>query len=56
MSWLTQNELIEMGFGALGKNVLLSSKGSYYNTKNIYLGDYVRIDDFCIISAGIGGN
>ena len=55
MSWLTNKELLEMGFGSLGKNLLLSSKGSYYNTKNIYLGDNVRIDDFCIISAGEGG-
>jgi dTDP-4-amino-4,6-dideoxy-D-glucose acyltransferase len=55
MSWLTRDELIEMGFGSLGRNVLLSSKGSYYNTKNIYLGDNVRIDDFCIVSAGEGG-
>ncbi len=55
MSWLTRDELVEMGFGSLGRNVLLSSKGSYYNTKSIYLGDNVRIDDFCIISAGDGG-
>jgi dTDP-4-amino-4,6-dideoxy-D-glucose acyltransferase len=55
MSWLTNKELIEMGFGSLGRNLLLSSKGSYYNTKNIYLGDNVRIDDFCIVSAGEGG-
>jgi dTDP-4-amino-4,6-dideoxy-D-glucose acyltransferase len=55
MSWLTRDELIEMGFGSLGRNVLLSSKGSYYNTKSIYLGDNVRIDDFCIVSAGEGG-
>ena len=55
MTWLTQDELIEMGFGALGKNVLLSSKASYYNNKNIYIGDNVRIDDFCIVSAGKGG-
>jgi dTDP-4-amino-4,6-dideoxy-D-glucose acyltransferase len=55
MSWLTRDELIEMGFGSLGRNVLLSNKGSYYNTKNIYLGDNVRIDDFCIVSAGEGG-
>jgi dTDP-4-amino-4,6-dideoxy-D-glucose acyltransferase len=55
MSWLTHDELIEMGFSSLGKNVLLSSKASYYNTKNIHVGDNVRIDDFCIVSAGDGG-
>ncbi len=55
MTWLTNDELMKMEFGSLGKNVLLSSKASYYNTKNIYLGDNTRIDDFCIISAGEGG-
>jgi dTDP-4-amino-4,6-dideoxy-D-glucose acyltransferase len=55
MSWLTRDELLEMGFASLGRNVLLSSKGSYYNTKGIHLGDNVRIDDFCIVSAGEGG-
>ena len=55
MSWLKRDELMEMGFGSLGENVLLSSKASYYNTHNIHLGNNVRIDDFCIISAGEGG-
>jgi dTDP-4-amino-4,6-dideoxy-D-glucose acyltransferase len=55
MAWLTENELIIMGFGSLGKNVLLSDKASFYNTKNMYFGDNVRIDDFCLISAGEGG-
>lgn len=55
MTWLTNDELIDMGFGSLGKNALLSSKASYYNPKNIHIGDNARIDDFCIISAGEGG-
>jgi dTDP-4-amino-4,6-dideoxy-D-glucose acyltransferase len=55
MSWLTHDELMEMGFGSLGENALLSRKASYYNTKNIHIGNNVRIDDFCIVSAGEGG-
>lgn len=55
MAWLTHDELMKMKFGSLGKNVLLSNKASFYNTKNMYIGDNVRIDDFCLISAGEGG-
>jgi dTDP-4-amino-4,6-dideoxy-D-glucose acyltransferase len=55
MAWLTQEQVITMGFACFGKNVLLSDKASYYNCKNIRLGNNVRIDDFCVLSAGIGG-
>lgn len=44
-----------LGFACFGKNVLLSDKASYYNCKNIRLGNNVRIDDFCVLSAGVGG-
>lgn len=52
MGFYKKEELIEMGFAHLGENVLLSDKASYYNCKNIYIGSNVRIDDFCMISAG----
>ena len=55
MAWLTQQEIAEMGFASVGKNVLLSNKASYYNCQNIHIGNHVRIDDFCVLSAGIGG-
>jgi dTDP-4-amino-4,6-dideoxy-D-glucose acyltransferase len=44
-----------MGFAQVGNNVLLSDKASYYNCKNIRLGNNVRIDDFCVLSAGVNG-
>jgi len=44
-----------MGFSHVGENVRLSDKASYYNCKNIVIGDHVRIDDFCVLSAGVGG-
>jgi dTDP-4-amino-4,6-dideoxy-D-glucose acyltransferase len=34
---------------------MLSDKASYYNCGNIRLGNNVRIDDFCVLSAGEGG-
>ena len=44
-----------IGFKSIGKNVLISDKSTIYNAKNIEIGDNVRIDDFCVISAGEGG-
>jgi acetyltransferase-like isoleucine patch superfamily enzyme len=55
MSWLTDGQVREIGFACVGKNVMLSDKASYYNCKNIRLGDNVRVDDFCVLSAGAGG-
>lgn len=55
MSFYKQEELNEIGFNFLGENVLISNKSSIYNAKNISIGDNVRIDDFCILSAGEGG-
>jgi galactoside O-acetyltransferase len=55
MSFLKQEELNKMGFKSIGENVLISDKSSIYGVKNIEIGSNVRIDDFCIISAGKGG-
>lgn len=49
------SELLKIGFKSVGKNVLISDKCSIYNPNNISIGDNVRIDDFCVISAGEGG-
>ncbi len=55
MSFYPQNELKKLGLKKFGKNVKISSKSSIYNADNISIGDNVRIDDFCIISAGDEG-
>ena len=55
MAWLSVQQIRVMGFASYGKNVLLSDKASYYNCKNIRLGDNVRVDDFCVLSSGVGG-
>ena len=44
-----------MGFASVGCNVLISDRASFHGTANISLGDNVRIDDFCVLSAGAGG-
>lgn len=55
MAFLDQDGIERLGFRQVGSNVLLSDKASFYNCKNISIGDSVRIDDFCVLSAGEGG-
>lgn len=55
MAFISRNILEGMGFSHLGKNVLISEKASIYNCEKISIGNNVRIDDFCVISAGFGG-
>lgn len=55
MAFLNNDQLIELGLKHFGENVLISDKASLYNTSNISIGSNVRIDDFCILSAGEGG-
>ncbi|AFG35209.1 acetyltransferase (isoleucine patch superfamily) [Fervidobacterium pennivorans DSM 9078] len=52
-SFYTPEELREIGFAKIGKNVLISRKASIYAPELIEIGDNVRIDDFCILSGRI---
>ncbi len=54
-SYYSLAELAHLGFRAIGHNIRLSRKASFYRPEQISLGNHVRIDDFCIISAGDGG-
>lgn len=53
MPYLTEEQLIEMEFKSLGKHVKISDRASIYNADQIEIGDYSRIDDFCVISGNI---
>jgi len=55
MAWHAPDVLAQMGFATIGHNVLISDKASLYNCSNIALGNNIRIDDFCVLSAGQGG-
>lgn len=55
MTALTADHISRMGFARVGENVQISDKASFYNCKAISISDNVRIDDFCILSAGSGG-
>lgn len=49
-SFYTEQELKQIGFKHIGKNVLISRKTSIYGAGNISIGNNVRVDDFCILS------
>ena len=55
MAFLEREALIAMGFAAIGDEVYISDKASIHNAAAIALGSRVRIDDFCVLSAGAEG-
>jgi len=55
MGFISEQQLADMGFKHLGRNVKISEKASIYNPGQIAIDDYARVDDFCILSAGEGG-
>jgi len=55
MSFLSRTQIAAIGFGSCGMRALISDKAVFYNPSQINLGDSVRIDDFCILSAGDEG-
>ena len=55
MAWMTPAQIAALGFASVGSPVFLSDKASYYNCAGMRLGNHVRIDDFCVLSAGKGG-
>lgn len=54
MSFYSREELEKIGFKSLGENVLISDKTSIYSPEKISIGNNVRVDDYCILSA-VGG-
>ena len=55
MARLDRDAIEKMGFCSVGEGVVISDKASFYNCANISIGNNVRIDDFCVLSAGVGG-
>lgn len=52
-SFFSQEELLKIGFKAVGTNVKISRKASIYGAEKMSLGNHVRIDDFCYLSGNI---
>lgn len=55
MSYLDTEAIKKLRLKYVGKGIKISKKASLYNPKNISIGDWTRIDDFVVISAGKGG-
>lgn len=55
MSFYSREELQTLGLAQFGADVRISKKASIYNPGRISIGNHVRIDDFCVLSAGEGG-
>ncbi len=53
MAYYTKKQLNSLGFKSIGRNVKISDKASVYNFDKIEIGDYSRIDDFCVISGSV---
>ena len=55
MAFLAEEAVAALGFARVGRDVKISDRVSIYNPERISIADHVRIDDFCILSAGDGG-
>jgi acetyltransferase-like isoleucine patch superfamily enzyme len=53
MGYLDEDALNSMGFRYLGRNVLISDKAAIYDCDQISIGDYSRVDDFCVLAGNI---
>ena len=52
-SFMSPEELQNVGFKSYGENVLISRNATIYGAENMSLGNNIRIDDFCILSGRI---
>jgi galactoside O-acetyltransferase len=54
-SFFSRDELEAVGFESLGIDVRVSRRTGIYHPERISLGNHVRIDDFCVLSACVQG-
>lgn len=55
MAMLIREAIEQMGFASVGENVQISDRASFYGTSRISIASNIRIDDFCVLAAGVGG-
>lgn len=53
MAYLDEQQLAAAGFKRVGRGVKVSDRASIYDAQRIELGDYARIDDFCVVSGTV---
>lgn len=50
IGYYSQEELEQLGFASLGKNIKISKTSTIYNRSNVSIGNNVRIDNFCTLA------
>lgn len=53
MGYLSESALEELNFKSLGRGVKISDKASIYDAALMDIGDFSRVDDFCILSGKV---
>lgn len=53
MAWLTEDQIRRLSFESIGREVRISDKASIYEPSKISIGDFSRIDDFCVVSGRV---
>lgn len=51
MGFLSRDQIMQLGFAAVGSDVAISDRCSIYGPGSIRIGSHVRIDDFAILTA-----
>lgn len=52
-SFLSESELVDIGFKSIGKDCKISRYARFYGPQNMIIGNNVRVDDFSILSGHI---
>jgi acetyltransferase-like isoleucine patch superfamily enzyme len=52
---MSRTEIMSKGFAEVGQDVRISEFARFHGASRIRIGNHVRIDDFCVLSAGAGG-
>lgn len=53
MPYLSSDALSRLGFRQLGREVRISDRAAIHDADRIEIGDYSRIDDFCVVSGKV---
>ncbi len=52
-SFYSEDELFQIGFASIGRNVKISRFARFYSPEKMHFADNCRVDDFCILSGSI---
>ena len=53
MPYMSRSQLEGLGFASIGRDVKISDRASIYGAEEMSIGDYSRIDDFCVVSGKV---